>query len=440
MFAWTTFYLLLVNLKIMRYYLVFLVALGYVKAEVLYEEINPYTEALSYTPWKSVQKYVEVRPGAFMFYWLYYADGTSYGADRKPLVIWIQGGPGLAASGIANFMELGPFDMHMQPRNHTWVKGRNVLLIDHPVGTGFSYVTDKKLLVKTDRQMATDLARAIKTFFRTHKEFRKTPTYLFSQSYGGKLCPRLAYYLHTAIEKKRLKMNFKGIGIGSGWVDPKESTLAHPSFLYNMGAIDQNTYMKCVVISKRIAYAVEQKNYVAAGEYDAILYRTVTQESGMEINFNNINQVDTNGALNLLEKKINKYVKPTLKIVNQSLEWSYISEDVFQSLNRSFFVPSMKFLEMLLNNTQLNIAVYNGNLDVVTPLAGASNWAHKLNWYGADEFKNAKRIKINGHRTGFYKKAHRFSFWWVFGSGHWVPEDNPVAMEQILEHVMSSDE
>lgn len=57
-----------------------------------------------------------------MFYWLYYADGTSEGCSKKPLLIWIQGGPGLAASGIANFAEIGPFNMNMEPRNHTWVR------------------------------------------------------------------------------------------------------------------------------------------------------------------------------------------------------------------------------------------------------------------------------------------------------------------------------
>lgn len=44
---------------------------------------------------------------------------------------------------------------------------------------------------------AKDLLRLIKQFFKTHKEFRKTPTYLFGQSYGSKLCPRLGYYLYT---------------------------------------------------------------------------------------------------------------------------------------------------------------------------------------------------------------------------------------------------
>lgn len=44
---------------------------------------------------------------------------------------------------------------------------------------------------------AMDLARLIKVFYRRHRDFSKTPTYLFGQSYGGKVCPRLGYYLHT---------------------------------------------------------------------------------------------------------------------------------------------------------------------------------------------------------------------------------------------------
>ncbi|CAH0399157.1 unnamed protein product [Chilo suppressalis] len=404
----------------------------------LMEDVDETHYAKALNKWKSVQKYVEVRPGAFIFYWLYYADGTIEGADKKPLVIWIQGGPGLAASGIANFAEIGPLNMDMQPRNHTWVNGKNLLLIDHPVGTGFSYVTDNSLLVKSDRVMATDLSKTIRAIFRTHKQFRKTPSYIFGQSYGGKICPRLAYYLHTAIEKKRLKMNLKGIGVGSGWVDPKESILTYSNYLYAMGAIDRNTYLKITTIAKRIAEFIEKKDYATANKWDILLHSTISKESGMEINFNNINQGSQYVTLALLNKKVNSYVKPTLVIVNQSLEWSYLSEEVFDSMNESFFLPSTRFLEILLNKTDLNIAVYNGNLDVVTPLAGATNWVHKLRWHSAEQFRNAKRIPINGHRNGFFKKAKRFSFWWVFGAGHWVPEDNPTAMEQILNHVMYS--
>ncbi|KAJ2952740.1 hypothetical protein O0L34_g7096 [Tuta absoluta] len=400
-------------------------------------ETNPYTEALSARPWKSIQRYVEVRPGAFLFYWLYYADGTAVGADKKPLIIWIQGGPGFAASGLANFAEIGPLDMDMKPRNHTWVNGRNVLLIDHPVGTGFSYATDKSLNVKTDREMALDLHRAIKTFFRRHKQFRKTPTYIIGQSYGGKLVPIMGCYLHRAIETKRLKMNFKGIGIGSGWVNPKESTLIQPQFLYSMGIFDQTLYSKTMKIAKDVGEYIDRKNYTMAQITQLKLLNTLSV-CNFDINLYNINKPSPYPALEQLSKKINKYVKPTLShIVNQTRDWSYISDEVFEAVAANHLQPSTEYLEMLLKNTQLKVAVYNGNLDAVTPLSGASNWVHKLKWHGAQAFREAARIPIRGMTNGFYKMAGRISFWGVFRAGHWVPEENPEAMEHILDHLTS---
>ncbi|XP_053605421.1 retinoid-inducible serine carboxypeptidase-like isoform X2 [Plodia interpunctella] len=377
-----------------------------------------------------------VRPGAYMFYWLYYADGTSVGADDKPLIIWIQGGPGLAASIVANFGEIGPLDMDFQPRNHTWVKGRNLLLIDHPVGTGFSYVKNNSLLVKNDKEIAVDLTKAVKAFFRRHKEFRNTPTYIFGQSYGGKMCPRVAFYLHTAIQRKRLKMNFKGIGIGSAWVDPKESTMMFPEFMYMMGIIDQITYLKSMEVTKKFNNAMNKKEYVQADKWYNLLFTTiVTEIGGYEANFYNINREKTEAALERFDVQVNRYVKPVLP-VNQSIEYSYTSALVFDNLNISFLFPTTKFLEFLLNTTDLKIAVYNGNLDVITSLAGASNWIHKLKWYGAEEFRHAKRLPINGEKNCYYKTANQLSFWSVFRAGHWIPEDNPEAMAHILDTML----
>lgn len=66
--------------------------------------------------------YVQVRPKAHMFWWLYYttANVTSY--YDKPLVIWLQGGPGASSTSYGNFEELGPLDVNLNPRNYTWVR------------------------------------------------------------------------------------------------------------------------------------------------------------------------------------------------------------------------------------------------------------------------------------------------------------------------------
>lgn len=99
---------------------------------------NPYQKVLSLNHWKSIQNYVEVRNGAFLFYWFFYSDGIQLGADSKPLIIWIQGGPGLAASGVGNFGEIGPLDMNLEPRNHTWV---SYLYVDTNMKCSLCYPT-----------------------------------------------------------------------------------------------------------------------------------------------------------------------------------------------------------------------------------------------------------------------------------------------------------
>lgn len=104
---------------------------------------SPAKESFSQIPDED-WNYVKVRENAFMFWWLYGAQ-TSNPSQRldKPLVMWLQGGPGGSSTGFGNFEELGPLTVELKPRKTTWLRAANVLFVDNPVGTGFSYVTDK---------------------------------------------------------------------------------------------------------------------------------------------------------------------------------------------------------------------------------------------------------------------------------------------------------
>ena len=76
--------------------------------------------------------YVNVRKNAFMFWWLYGAQ-TQNPDERlsKPLVLWIQGGPGASGTGFGNFEELGPLDINGNKREYTWLKAANLLFVDN---------------------------------------------------------------------------------------------------------------------------------------------------------------------------------------------------------------------------------------------------------------------------------------------------------------------
>lgn len=65
--------------------------------------------------------YVTVRERAHMFYWLFYTTADVDDYTERPLIVWLQGGPGGSSTGIGNFDILGPLDMNLNERNYTWV-------------------------------------------------------------------------------------------------------------------------------------------------------------------------------------------------------------------------------------------------------------------------------------------------------------------------------
>lgn len=130
-----------------------------------------------------------------MFWWLYYttANVTSY-TDR-PILIWLQGGPGAASTGYGNFAEIGPLDVDLNERDYTWVKDANVLFIDNPVGTGYSYVDSSTALTTTNKEIALDLVELLRGFYAELPEFKTVPIYILSESYGGKMAAEFALEL-----------------------------------------------------------------------------------------------------------------------------------------------------------------------------------------------------------------------------------------------------
>lgn len=52
------------------------------------------------------------------------------------------------------------------------LKKANLLFIDNPVGTGFSYVTNRSALATTNKQIAIDLVTTLSAVLRTVPEFQ----------------------------------------------------------------------------------------------------------------------------------------------------------------------------------------------------------------------------------------------------------------------------
>ena len=71
-----------------------------------------------------------------------------------------------------------------------------MLFIDNPLGTGFSYVTNSSDVPKNNAEIAIDLLKCIRSFYNKLPDFRKVPTYIMSESYGGKMAVEFALLWH----------------------------------------------------------------------------------------------------------------------------------------------------------------------------------------------------------------------------------------------------
>jgi len=79
---------------------------------------------------------------------------------EAPLVLWLTGGPG-CSSEIALFTENGPCQVEKNGQEtkanpYSWNRKANIVFVDQPAGTGFSY-GGKGSLDSNEGQISTDL-------------------------------------------------------------------------------------------------------------------------------------------------------------------------------------------------------------------------------------------------------------------------------------------
>ncbi len=105
-----------------------------------------------------------------------------------PLVVWFNGGPG-STSLYGLFIEHGPLAVdakgNISKRRHTWASTFNLLFIDQPVGTGFSFTQSPEGHVRDQEGVARDLYEFMKQFYVMFPELLKNDLYITGESYAG---------------------------------------------------------------------------------------------------------------------------------------------------------------------------------------------------------------------------------------------------------------
>ncbi|KAK1284706.1 Serine carboxypeptidase-like 51 [Acorus calamus] len=418
--------------------------------------------------------YVQVRPKAHMFWWLYRSPQRVDNASSPwPIILWLQGGPGSSGVGMGNFQEMGPLDTDLKPRNSTWLQKADLLFVDNPVGTGYSYVEDEKLCVKTDEEAATDLTTLLQALFNGNANLQKSPLYLIAESYGGKYAVTLGLSIVDAVQKGELKLKLGGVALGDSWISPEDFVFSWGPLLRDVSRLDSNGADKSNSIAEKIKQQIEKGKYVdatyswvqledviIANSNGVDLYNFLLDAGSDPLAITGTDQLSQGMAMKRystylsseasssggggggggLGSLMNGVIKEKLKIIPKDVSWGAQSNLVFNALMGDFMKPRINEVDELISKG-VNVTVYNGQVDVICSTKGTEAWVQKLKWEGLKIFTNLKRTPLycGGDDTkGFTRSYQNFHFYWILGAGHFVPVSQPcIALKMVGEITQS---
>ncbi|XP_038902995.1 serine carboxypeptidase-like 35 [Benincasa hispida] len=196
-----------------------------------------------------------------LFYWFFEAQND---VALKPLVLWLNGGPGCSSIAYGAAQELGPFLVQsngkLKLNPFSWNKAANMLFLESPVGVGFSYTNKSSDLQKLgDKVTAEDSHAFLIGWFKRFPNFKLHDFYIAGESYAGHYAPQLAelIYERNKNSSKDLIVNLKGLLIGNAAINDETDTMGMVEFAWSHAIISDQLHAN---IFKDCNFSVDIEN------------------------------------------------------------------------------------------------------------------------------------------------------------------------------------
>ncbi|KZV42340.1 serine carboxypeptidase-like 27-like [Dorcoceras hygrometricum] len=191
---------------------------------------------------------VNQQAGRALFYWLTEVP-TDRGPDSRPLVLWLNGGPGCSSIGYGASEEVGPFRINSDGKTlylnpYSWTYWANLLFLESPAGVGFSYSnTSSDLYTAGDNRTAEDAYVFLLNWFERFPQYKYREFYIAGESYAGHYVPQLSqivYERNKGIQNPVI--NFKGFLVGNAVTDDYHDYIGTFEYWWTHGLISDSTY------------------------------------------------------------------------------------------------------------------------------------------------------------------------------------------------------
>lgn len=361
------------------------------------------------------------------------------------------------SSGL--FKSNGPFvidsDGRLKSRKHSWHLRHNLLYIDNPVGTGFSFSGYDAGYSKTQNDIGTNLYTVMQQFLSMFPELRPNPFYITGSSYAGKFAVALgtAVLRNTPTFNAKTRINLQGLAIESGFIDPV-NMINYGEILHKNGMIDSNGLKIFKEHENEALESLNKRDYLQAlFHIDHLIlnlfyksetvftnltgstnyYNTLMEDA---YDFSNVDDFmsrpDIRQAINVgpVEYQPNEFNNVHLNEEDRKVQFS-LRKDIMQSM-------APRLSELL---KHYKVFLFNGQLDILCGYPLSESFLTKLKFNGAEEYQVAERHvwRVDNEFAGYVKQAGKLTEILVRNAGHYVSIDQPEWVLDILAKLTSGE-
>ncbi|XP_038975365.1 serine carboxypeptidase 1-like [Phoenix dactylifera] len=375
---------------------------------------------------------VDTKNGRALFY--YFVE-SQHNPSTKPLILWLNGGPGCSSLGYGAMQELGPFRVHsdgktLQRNKYAWNNVANVLFLESPAGVGFSYSnTSSDYDMNGDQRTAEDSYTFLVNWFERFPHYKNHEFFITGESYAGHYVPQLAStILHHNTQTNQTVINLQGVAIGNAFVDSATNDKAGYEFMWNHNLISDETYAKFCkacnfsgIESTVDCAAATEDAYVESGDIDPYnIYApkcddsNTTSMSGIAMaDFDPCSTSYVDSYLNNLEVQKALHIKAP-KLPNP---WQSCSNLAWVDM-----APTMLPTIKQLITSRIRLWLFSGDIDTVVSITATKYAVRNLNL----PIKSSWRAWYSKSQVGGYVVGYEgLAFVTVRGAGHMVPSYQP---------------
>ncbi|KAL4930042.1 serine-type carboxypeptidase kexA [Aspergillus undulatus] len=407
--------------------------------------------------------HIEVDPehNGHLFFWHYQ---NRHIANRQRTIIWLNGGPGCSSMDGA-LMEVGPFRLKdnatLEYNEGSWDEFANLLFVDQPVGTGFSYAKTNSYLHELD-VMAEQFVTFLEKWFAIFPEYERDDIYISGESYAGQYIPYIAKAIqdrNKKVKNSKAQWSLRGLLIGNGWISPIEQYPAYLSFAYEEGLVEEGSKLgKELEVLLSVCKSKMENGHpkVTITACEDIINRLLTATTGSDkqcLNMYDIRLRDgscgNTWPPDLADMKPYLRTREVIQALNINPEkqsgWDECDGNVGSMFRPQKSEPSVNLLPGLLESG-VEILLFSGDQDLICNHHGTEQLISNMRWAGGTGFETSPGVWAPRHDwtfedepAGYYQHARNLTYVLFYNASHMVPFDLPRRSRDMVDRFMNVD-